>query len=125
MIQLRRVQGVPRPHEVPLATVQVDGKCVVLELDDDQDKRFRLVFQPYQAVRITTVDCFDLAEEIDVVPQEIVEIAPSPWIRELKAVLARIDETATFMEKARHFLIPGGDDYIEVIAWEIQCERSS
>jgi hypothetical protein len=116
---------VPRPHEVPLATVQVDGKCVVLELDDDQDKRFRLVFQPYQAVRITTVDCFDLAEEIDVVPQEIVEIAPSPWIRELKAVLARIDETATFMEKARHFLIPGGDDYIEVIAWEIQCERSS
>jgi hypothetical protein len=122
MIQLRRIEGVPMPHEVPLAIVRVEGARVSVELEDDQGRHFRLEFEPYQAARVTTADCFTLPEEIDVFPQEVVEVTGSSWIDELKAVLARTDETATFMEKARHFLIPAGDEYIEVVAWEIRCE---
>jgi hypothetical protein len=74
---------------------------------------------------VITADCFDLPPEIQAFPKEIVEVIDSPWIAELKAVLKKTDHTATFMDRARHFLIPAQDEFIEVVAWDLSCERLS
>lgn len=121
-MHLRPIKGLPKPHEVPLAVVRVEPPRVYVELDDEQEHRVCLIFGTYQAARVTTADCFDLPPEIQVFPKEIVEIIDSPWIAELKAVLERTDHTATFMERARHFLIPAQDEFIEVVAWDLSCE---
>jgi hypothetical protein len=121
-MELRPVPGLPTTHEVSLPLVTVSGPRVVVEMDDEYEGRFRLVFSTFQAVKVTTADCFDLPEEIELFPREVVEVLGSPWIAELRAALNRTDETATFMDKAMHFLIPGSDEYIEVVAWDVECK---
>jgi hypothetical protein len=120
---LRPLDGIPKLHATPLADVYIKRpRYVVVELDDEQENRIRLMFTTYQAVRVITADCFSLSEEIDLIPQTVVEIVESPWVKELAEELWRADHTATFMQKARHFLIPAQDDFIEVVAWNIACE---
>jgi hypothetical protein len=116
------VPGLPKLHTTPLAIVKADGIRVTVSLDDEFEKRIVLKFEPYQAVRVVTADCFSLPQAHTIIPQTVVEIRDSLWVQELKSVLKRVDHTATFMEKARHFLIPAQDEFIEVVAWEIKWE---
>lgn len=69
---------------------------------------------------MTTADCFSLPEGVSLKPNEVIEVLDSQWIHELKANLSRVDETATFMSQARHFVFPLQDDILEVIAWGIE-----
>lgn len=117
------VMSLPKLHTTPLADVHVEGSGrprVVVELDDVNEKRFRLVFGTYQAVRVTTDDCFSPVAPIT--SRAVVEVINSPWIAELTAVLKRKDDAATFMQKAKHFLIPNQDNFIEIVAWNIKHE---
>jgi hypothetical protein len=34
-----------------------------------------------------------------------------------------VDETGTFMGKARHFILPLQDDFLEVVAWDITMKK--
>lgn len=117
------VMGLPKLHTTPLADVHIEGSKaprVVVELDDVNEKRFRLVFETYQAVRVTTADCF--WPVVPITSQAVVEVINSPWIAELTAVLKKSDHAATFMQKAKHFLIPAQDDFIEIVAWGVKQE---
>jgi hypothetical protein len=105
-----------------LASVHVESTRVVVEVDDESEHRVKLVFEPYQSVRVTTADCFALPEDLAIIPNTVVEVTNSRLVRELRAVQRRVDETALFMEKARHFLVPAQDDFIEVVAWDIRLE---
>jgi hypothetical protein len=93
-----------------------------VEADDDQERRFRLLFEPYQALRMVTEDCFDTPGGLAIIPQTIVEVKDSPWVRDLQSVLARSDHSATFLTKARHFLLPLQEDFLEIVAWDVRCE---
>lgn len=121
-IHLVPLPGIPRLHATPLASVHVESTRVVVEVDDESEHRVKLVFEPYQSVRVTTADCFALPEDLAIIPNTVVEVTNSRLVRELRAVQRRVDETALFMEKARHFLVPAQDDFIEVVAWDIRLE---
>lgn len=94
----------------------------MVEADDADERRWRFSFEPYQAVRVTTADCFTTPGRLTLVPQTVVEVSGSDWIMELKTALARTDYTATFMSKAHHFLLPLQYEFLEVVAWSVRCE---
>ncbi len=116
------LEDVARLHETPLAVIRVEEGRVVVEADDERERRIRLVCQPYQAMRVVTADCFVVPDILTIHPGTIVEVRESSWLAELTVALREHDHTATFMEKARHFLIPLQDDFVEVVAWAIRCE---
>ena len=122
---LDAIGSLPKLHVSPMAVVQVGGGRVLVEVDDVDENRIRLVFQPYQAVRITTTDCFDVPDGPPMIAQTVLEVIDSPWIEELAATLKRVDHTATFMTKARHFIVPAQDDFVEVVAWDVSSEAIS
>jgi hypothetical protein len=101
----------------PLARVSVESASVIVELTDEVTM-IRLRFHPYQSVRVTTADCFALSGDMFITPRTLMEVRDSNWIDELRKSQALVDETATFMDKARHFVIPCDDNFIEVVAWE-------
>jgi hypothetical protein len=122
MARFEILESVPRLHMTPLATIRVEEGRVVVEADDEHEKRIRFVCQPYQAVRVVTADCFDVPEGSAIRPGEVIEIHDSEWLAELANALKRHDHGATFMEKARHFLFPLQDDFLEVVAWDLRYE---
>ena len=113
------VQNLPRLHTTPLPSIRIEESRVVVDLDDEFERRFQLVFQPYQGVRIITTDCFQVPTGMAEMPKAVVEILDSEWITDLKRNLKQTDETANFMEKSRHFIVPLQDKFLEVIAWSV------
>src|SRR5437667_11906858 len=111
------VQSIPRLHTTPLASIRVKDSRVIADIDDEQEKRLSLVFHPYQAMRMTTADCYALPDGVVLSPNTVMEVLRSTWIAELTRRLKQVDETATFMGKARHFIVPLQDDFLEVVAW--------
>ena len=70
-------------------------------------------------------DCFDDREGFPV-PQfrgHIMEVKDSKWIKKLKKSLRKGSESANYVEKAKHFLIPCYDNVIEIIAWNLELEE--
>jgi len=124
-LMFQRVPQIPKLHGTPLAAVHVENSRVVVELDDENERRFRLVFSPYQALRVTTADCFSVPRGQRLEPWWVVQVLESSFLSELRATLKRVDTTATFMSQAKHFLIPAQDEYIEVVAWNVSIEASS
>lgn len=118
------VKNIPLLHETPLAAVQFEDGEVILDVDDENEKRMRITFAPYQAMRIVTADCFLLPKESDesIISKTIVEIDDSKWLMELKYNLSEVDAGADFMDKAHHYLVPLQDDFLEVVAWNIKFE---
>jgi hypothetical protein len=117
------IEGIPRLHTVPLTTVRHEQGTVRVEYGDHENYTVCLVFEPMQAYRVTTADCFVIPQGF--LPYTVVEVLDSPWIAELKAALRIRHRYATFMEKARHFLIPGGDDFVEIVAWSVRLEEEA
>jgi hypothetical protein len=112
------VPGVPALHPLPDATISGTEHRLAVDLDTTAGARLRLEFAPIQAVRITTQDLFTGGYERGAV----VEVADSLWLATLTADLAANDRFATFMDNARHFLVPAGDAVIEVAAWQLQWD---
>lgn len=117
--------GLPKLHGAPVALVTCDSPRIIVEVDNDKGKRIRLVFEPYQAVRIITADCFEVPEGVSIAPQTIVEIRNSTWVDALRNTLKATDYEADFMDKARHFLLPLQDDFLEIVAWNVRAESVS
>ena len=122
------VEGFPALYGVPQPRVELRDRMAIVEVDDVVDGRarsIRIVFEPFQAVRITTEDCFiyeDEEGEEDESLEGLVEVVGSPWVEELTAALAQLNKTATFMNKARHFLITTRENVVEVVAWEARWD---
>ena len=126
-------------NNVPMETIILDEtekheNCIFL--DDINEKRWKIVFKVYQAMKITTVDCVnyekgyfdDFCYQKENQPylsscRYILEVVDSEWIKELKKALLLNNSEANFMDKARHFVLPLYDNHIEIIAWDIEiCE---
>ncbi len=90
---------------------------VVLELTEERHTE-RITFYPVQAMKVTTADCFSMRNRGQIVHKSIMEEQNSAWLQELSGAAARIDESSEFMRKARHFIVPCEDQFIEVIAWD-------
>jgi len=105
----------------PTGKVSVEESRVTVELTDDE-VNIRVVLTPYQSLRVTTSDCFALSGEMYVTPLTIMEVAQSPWLAELTAALALVDESGNFMDRSRHFVIACEDRFIEVAAWDFKVE---
>ena len=114
-------------HTVPFAKTIIDDKdnTVIVEFDDIDERRRRLCFSPYQAIRIVTADCSDYDFIPDDIPigeykRYICEVCDSKWIRELKNELKECDPDATFLDNARHFIFNMGESVLEVVATEVE-----
>jgi hypothetical protein len=114
--------GGPALPRVMYPTITIADRVVQAVVTDTDERDVTLRFRPYQALRLTTMDCY-LGP--DALPRHLGGVhwsRTSPWLHELTAALSEIDRTADFMKRAIHFLVPGGDDVLEVVAWRIQVE---
>lgn len=74
---------------------------------------------------MATADCCPLPPNAMVDPKVVYEVENSMWILDLKTKLKQVDVTASFLDRARHFLFPHLEDYIEVVAWDLKIEMES
>ena len=118
-MKIIKVENIPHLNNVPLESILIEKPKLIIDLDDINEQRFRLEFSPYQAIKVTTIDCFDVPESMGIMQKNVMEVIGSEWMQDLKKSLKQIDSTANFMDKARHFIIPFYDDVLEVVAWDI------
>ena len=112
-----------RLHSTPLANVEYQSPTVSLMIDDPDEHRFRIEFSPYQALRITTIDCFNgYTNGRFLMTQDMYRVENSFWIREFKKVLAKADVGADFLDKSSHYIVPLQDDVLEVVAWKYEIK---
>ncbi len=112
-------------HECPLEKFYVDEESIKIVIDDIDENSKSLIFQPYQAIRITAVDCADLSmidSCADVFAsgryqRYLLEETESSWIPELRKALANPDDD--FLIKSRHFVLHLGDNLVEIVAWNV------
>lgn len=114
------ISDTPQIHTVPLPELTVAKAQVTLSLDDAEEQRRQFIFSPYQSIRITTQDCFLVSSESGFYRGGVFLVENSPWIVELQAALSQIDHIATFLNQSHHFVVPSGDDIIEVVAWKME-----
>ena len=113
------VPGIPILNTAPLAEIRVKGWRISVFLDDSNGKRFEIAFDTYQAMRLITEDCYLVPEDVSFSRRTIVEVLNSNWIDELKANLSSVDIDANFLDRSRHFILPLGDSFLEVVAWTL------
>jgi hypothetical protein len=120
IVQYRLVPGAPAIHTVPVPELTISRGGVTLALDDVDEHRCSLVFSPYQAVRVTTQDCFVPPPDSGFARGGLFVVEGSRWIDDLRSALAEVDRFATFLDQAHHFVVPSGDDIVEVVAWQVR-----
>jgi hypothetical protein len=123
--RIQAVEGLEAVHTVPRAELRKTGAELVVELFDASERRVELSFRPVQAVRIWTVDLWIPPAAEGDAGRRIVEVVSSGWQRELAGQLEELHPTASFLDDAHHFVVPAGDDVVEVLAWQLQWRRGS
>jgi hypothetical protein len=112
----------PLLHRVNYPVIEVKDRKISVRLDDADEKEIELTFQPYQALKLTTIDCYLSPQGQKYSHNQMLYVRTSEWIEELKSALRVIDKSANFMDKAVHFIIPAGDDVLEVAAWKVEIK---
>ena len=121
--RVQPVDGLDPVHTVPRPELRKTGAELVVALFDASERRVELTFRPVQAVRIWTVDLWIPPAAEDDAGRRVVEVIGSGWRRELAGQLEELHPTASFLDDARHFIVPAGDDVVEVLAWELRWRR--
>lgn len=116
----RKIPGAPSIHAVPMPEMQVQTAKVSLTLDGADGQRRTLLFYPFQAIRVTTQDCFVVSPESGLRKGEVFWVEDSPWIADLKEALSHTDHLATFLDPSHHYIVPCGDEVVEVVAWNLK-----
>jgi len=114
-------------HTTPLEKFNfTEAGDFVIEFDNAEERRLQLIFKGGGvALRITLIDCFDL-EKLKVnsqFPRHLLEIIDSPWIHELTTNFHKSNPYDNLMEQVHHFVLPLGDNVVEVAAWEYEIRR--
>ncbi|MEX1031439.1 MAG: hypothetical protein WDZ91_15560 [Paenibacillaceae bacterium] len=112
-------------HVTPLEKIKMNPTDISIELDDSDEKRWRIKISPYQAFKVTTIDCVDIKPFLidGKRPLHILEIFQSNWLDDLKEALKKKDVTADFLDKAHHYVLPFQDIIVEVVAWKLELEK--
>ena len=101
--------------------VSADWPEIVVEAEAADGSRVRLRFSPAQAMRIRTADVYvPPGDDAGYRPGAVVEVTDSLWLEELRADAAQLNQTATFMDVARHFFVDAGDTAVDVVAWGLE-----
>ena len=99
-----------------LNSLRFESNAVVLELVDDDGRRWRLIFTDTQALEVTTEEC--AVEIIEQLPEGGGAFAAddSDWLTSLGK------GEVHFLDKSRHFVVPCYDEVVEVVAWKLDVE---
>ncbi len=116
-------------HEVPLEKISTDGISITIELDDENEVRWRLVFCPFQDIRITTEDCYGYSNIPDSeetfasgrYKRYLLEIHDSERIAQLRTQL--VHEHDDFLVESRLFFMHLGDNMVEIVAWDVEIYK--
>ena len=117
-------------NECPLEKFYIDESSIKIVIDDIHENSKSLIFQPYQAIRITAVDCADLSiidSCADVFAtgkyqRYLLEETKSTWIPQLRKTLVDLDDD--FLIKSRHFVLHLGDNLVEIVAWNVNISNN-
>ena len=112
---------------VPMEKVIFEEGKFCVYLDDVNEKRHKVVFSPYQAIKITAIDCMSAQEFYNeycyrdgIYHRHILKIENSDWISELNRNFKDADPRSNFMFKSNHYVLPLYEEIIEVVAWDIE-----
>ena len=114
-------------NEVPLERFYTKDKDLIIEMDDINEKRRKLVFKNYQAIKILFTDYYDVDyyfcdEALDqkgVYQRHVLEKVESEWIEEIKRGF-NLNHHGEFDEKniMHHYILDLGDFLYEIISCE-------
>lgn len=122
-MRFRVLDQQPRLCEASDVVVTARGPAVTIEGTDVDGKAHRLRFVTFQALRVTTIDCFAVPKGLRLDTGLVMEVEDSTWLKELERSLRRVDVTATFLTRAHHYVLNTGDDVIEVVAHDLQHDE--
>jgi hypothetical protein len=112
-------------HPVPYYELHITNPYdLVIEFNDVHGNRLKLTFSPYQAIRITAEDCFDLSVLDSNYQRRMLEITESKWLAELRNTVASRYKSPHLTERAHHYVMDFGFDYVEVLTWEYSISRA-
>ncbi len=118
------VPGTPKIQRVCDPVVHAAQRRLRVVVESAEGEKVELTFQPYQGLKVTTVDCFPMG-----LPGELRDriscCTSSPWLTELKTALKARDSGADFMDRSLHFTLRANDDWIEVAAWRVDVRVGS
>ena len=99
-----------------LTSVRYESGSVVIDLQDEDGRRWRLTFTRTQASRVTTEEC--AVETIAQLPKSggLFATDESEWLDRLGKGQVH------FLEKSRHFVLPCYDEVVEVVALDFSVE---
>lgn len=109
-------KGVPALHTTPILRLLVLDNAIQLTLDDELERPIVFTLKPFQAVRVTTIDCFDPSHTPQLT-RRVLSATRSEWIDQLRASLAQTDESARFLDRSLHYLFPCQDNVVEIVSW--------
>jgi hypothetical protein len=113
-------------HTTPLEKFSfTEAGDFLVEFDDVKEKRVRVKFEGGGvALRITLTDCFDpgMLKVNGRFPRRLLEVVDSPWIRELAENFRQSNPYDDLMTRVCHFILPLGDNVVEVAAWKYEIE---
>jgi len=127
MNQVRIVSKLFEIHQTPLERLMYEGPNLVVEFDDVEGHRIHLKFSPWQALKVTTIDCFDVTSILieGKFTRHILECTDSAWITELKAELHLHDHSAVFLDETHHYILPFQDNIVEIVAQDFEFQVAS
>ncbi|BCN29445.1 hypothetical protein [Anaeromicropila herbilytica] len=112
-------------HETPLEKIFFDGTQITIEFDDEDEKRWCVMFSQIQEFKITTIDCFDVSKLLmdGMKSSYILFEDNSKWINNLNITLNKTDYHASFFDKSKHYIFPFQDNIVEVVSLNISIEK--
>ena len=111
-------------HTTPLEKIFSDPYSISIEVDDINETRHRLIFKPYVAYRVTSIDCVsskdfynDYCFRDGRYHRHILKVENSEWINDLKSKTGKLN--GSFLNQVNHYVLPLQDIVIEVLANDI------
>ncbi len=106
-------------HCTPLEEISINSYCAKIRFDDINEQRYEMIVQPYQAIRITTIDCVsakyfynDFCYRDGYFHRHILQVQDSDYLNDLLLKSGNAD----FVKKSKHYLLPFQDNIVEFIA---------
>lgn len=107
-------------HDVPFEKIICDsknGNKLLIEFDDENEKRYRIDFITHIVLKVVRDDCFDSGFLSSVTNDGMMyELLDSEWIYQLKKDYYNRRKHEHLMDGTHHYLIILGDYYVEIIA---------
>ncbi|RME61349.1 hypothetical protein D6779_00235 [Candidatus Parcubacteria bacterium] len=99
-----------------VASLHYESNAIIVDLVDDDGRKWRLRFTDIQACKVTTEEC--AVDIIDQLPQAagIFVTEESDWLKALGK------GQIPFLDKSKHFVVPSYDEVVEVVAWNLDVE---